>query len=456
MNPVHFSKIAWLPRLNFGRGFGEDSRISNDPKEHSGEDKRLSRSIALHKGWDGQWPATVIPMRDEWMEEVMAFRKNALEQALANVGASLQADIWAAFHTLRFGEPDKLIVPEFLGATGNRRSMILPHSVILALTSSEEGMPGPLSRQESESIEGWISRVFNLNIPVNFKDISSENDILMVQIRENALGAEGKKEVSPTVNLRNARKMIEAGMRQADVQREFGSIGQKLYGINVLDMQVADLNLLERINADEKTMPDAIPFGKLPNNLTNIIAATSIDPEAIDKYNEKAPEKLRLSRMTTAVEVNEWLKKIVDGKKAAPVMNAEGLDNAMRRFKDNPLVVSALLAAKHNDASKYLSDATALNTPVKTLSELRAMPETFDSATRLLVAVKETPTLAAQIEPYVKMPALIPEVSVAQALSTLREDAVSYGQVVELITELAGMPADKRKVPALKHGRKTA
>lgn len=397
-SPTHIGYVHWFPDLNFGRGAG--TAFPTDEAKVAGEDNVLVDSYARTGRWLPTFPVETMEISADRADKAVVQRKDWLSAAEILAKSSEIGKILLAILTVRYmDKKGNVIRPTMLGVTGNRRSAAIDLGFLRRLgrnpsDESPEDWPGPSSRNKSESHEAWVRRLCNFDLYFSYRaDVKSEDDMLILQIEENELKNVGGKKVALAKNLEHTRKLLQHGFRQADIVRVFGPSGQKMSQVCLLDMQVPQLGLIERLGLKQND-PRHLRFGKLPNSLSRLLAATSPDPSEIKKFNSRKGREekdlIKESLVGKLDQVDAEVKAFMgSGTEEPDMMDKDTITTQIRVNSQNPLICDVLMAVKAGEVG-LLAKAVDSTAAVRALYVLMDDKETYQQVENLLMKLAET------------------------------------------------------------------
>lgn len=168
----------------------------------------------------------------------------------------------------------KIIVPEYMGGSGNCRfGLLLEANVARYTTKPTLEHPEPLS--------------LITEIPVCVRSYENERERAIAQMLDNLGKNIGFSRPSEKDMLKCAKFILEQGGIQSDIRRAFGeSTGQKIYGIITLDTRFPGVKLLKRITDTDPVDPTFIRYGGIKgSDLPKLVLRS--DPKALEEQNRK-------------------------------------------------------------------------------------------------------------------------------------------------------------------------
>lgn len=170
----------------------------------------------------------------------------------------------------------KLIRPEYLGVTGNRRGSAFLEAMIVRSTLKADDGNTPLPR--------------DYDIPLRIDDFSDQERRLDEQVKENVGKTQANLATSSLDMLLIAREMLSLGSTQGKLRTRFGdSQGVKMYYMCIMDRKYPDLKIINRcqLPADDPTW---IPLQSVKYPVLQDMAQR-FDAASTDEHNKKLAKK---------------------------------------------------------------------------------------------------------------------------------------------------------------------
>jgi hypothetical protein len=389
---ITLAMAAWFPDLNSRRTFDENGKEAFtvfDPKDST--TNALIESIK-DRGYDPQYPCVVGPITDEQKARAVKERQEEWEslKAIAHQPAAPK-DAMANLIEFEFnyvsrkGKKEEVIAPEFLGCTGNRRSMCVRHAQRRLLLD-------PKNSEALKSDEGTKS-LLDIRLYALYEEFKDDDQRLMRQLSENTAKTEGFKNLSILEVMYSVRSGVEAGrISQADLREAYkDGEGQRLYGFLVLNARFPGLKLMQRLHLPDSN-PDQIVYSSLPQGgkegFSTVVRRS--DEYTLNEYNKKqiaAGGDIEGFMDQNAVDL--WFRTVRDRRKnATKMMDKTGIQqlqnaNPVIAFKK---IAEDILSNKHGNIEKYTAGADAING----VTELLGKPE-FQSVTDVIASVHAIP-----------------------------------------------------------------
>lgn len=414
---VRFGEIAWLPEFNNRKEYGTFDGAVGIGAVPSRKGVELALSLA-DQGWKMDAPPTatdIVP--DEYIPKILAWRKQYLE-LLADVAGKnekWQIALGAVVSYLKQewytskddGKTQEMVIPTYLGITGNRRASVFPFAVAFRRigrieTVLEEGGKVPVAMIEK------LDPSYSPTIPViveHLDPVKDAEEIYSYQTRENADDTYRK----PYTKVEKANigfRLYKSGANQAKFRKIWSSgDGVGLYILARLNYIFPQLNIAARINMPDKIgdgpNPECINVGALRNNELQEVQLR-LDSLALAAENKarKAKNEDLLEEMTVE-DVNAYLKsgKLRDKRvKAMPASQA--LDHAIRSQVE--IVKAVVTAMRDSNLDVKVNDWMLRSKGYNLLWSMT--PEQYDLAVRTLENI---------VAPPAPQPEAVPEVVAA-------------------------------------------
>lgn len=352
------------------------ARMSGD----YGSEKELKKlqELLTVEGWrmNGDGVLEVVAITDDWkkraVEELTAQWEELKERV--SKGDNKASSLLHVFEMIRTAK-GKIIVPKYMGVSGNRRNKVLLNANV-ARYESEKGDLNGLKGDDAVITQ----------YPVLVREFANEKERVIAQMLENMGKLEGFDKPSEKDMLLCAQVILAKGGIQDDVRRAFGaSTGQKVFGILTLDNRFKELDLLNRIiNTDAKD-PRFIRYGPIKGaKLPGLVLRS--DPKELAKKNlaERTAGQPETQPLTLE-GLEEFLgTKMVNQPKIMDRKNIEALS------QNNPVGVGkayakAVMENNTDVLNKYLANATVYNA-VESLCDKGVGPELDTILTAILKA----------------------------------------------------------------------
>ena len=317
-----------------------------------GNTKELVQSL-YKEGWriSGDGTIELEKISDTWQKR--ALKDLAAEwEALKIAAVSDVVKNGPALHVFESSRisKGKLITPEYMCVSGNRRMTSLPEANLLRCTNPKE-KGGPLP--------------FITKVPAIIQSFASDKDRLVAQILENEGKTQGFASTSNKDKIMGAKRIMEYGGLQADIRKAYkDGMGQKLYGLLVLAQRFPKLDIIGRITELKAEDPRFIRFEGIKfSDLPKLVLRS--DPEALAKENAKLKTAGKeQSRPLTEVDLEDFLKNGSGPNTNDPkIMKKENII-ALTTQNPNTAVQDVAKAVIHNNQdtlSKYVVNAVAYN-----------------------------------------------------------------------------------------------
>ncbi len=383
---ITLASCVWFPELNVRRAFDTANKVfTKEPAVFNSEDpdtKALIESFR-DRGYDPQYPCVVGPITKDQVKDAVA-RRNAewlgLQNALKLNGSPENAAKLAAFEFFYLTDKKKIIEPEYLGCTGNRRSACIFEAgvqrLLLTLKGGNERFPKDI--EVNKHPEKVLKGLEIYAVSESFADDDARH---IRQIAENTAKTEGFKELAPVECLLQLRDGVETGrIKQTQLRDMFkAGTGQKMYGVLILNSRFPKLRVLERIMLPVANK-DSIPWPKLPQGGSGESGAKVGFPTVLcrtnrvelDAYNNKMqkenPEKVRTFMTETDVEAQIQAWKLGEG-------NAD-------KIMEKPLM-KTIQSASSVKVVRDLFEDVLLNKKVA-IDRLTAVAPTFNALDNLI------------------------------------------------------------------------
>lgn len=385
---VRFARIAWFRDLNKAR-----------PSGYYGSDKELE-SLRRGLAEEGWWPdvngvieaEAISPERVKIaLEERQRQWDNLKIESQSNADRLIDLKVYEEL----FVENGKLVKPEYIGITGNRRAsqfylaMVLRRRMIM-----ERGKMAPEEKAQAEK-ELSLEPVLPDTIGVIVGDYSDPQVRLEAQVREN----EGKRKYflgsSPLDQLLFARELLSMGSNQSRLRRVFTSatLGVKYYFICLLDARFPNVKIIDRcklppVDSEGKPTPGYIHIPSVRQEDLQSMGQR-LSAEETDAYNRKLLAKgLPARPPVTEQEVMDYFADPktaqTNGTQQAKVMDR----NAIKGIGDvhpNPLVAETAKAVYSNNGDP-LKKFIAIADACKALLTLEEQGD-YPFAEKLLIAL---------------------------------------------------------------------
>lgn len=257
---VKVSEVFHHPEFNV-------ARLSGD----YGSEKELAKLQALlvSEGWrmNGDGVLEVVAITDEWKNRAVADLTAQWEKLKESASKAEKDanDILHVFETVRVAK-GKIIVPKYMGVSGNRRNKVLLNANVARYLASGD--------------DAIITQY-----PVLIRDFANEKERVIAQMLENMGKLEGFDKPSEKDMLLCAQVILHKGGIQDDIRRAFGATtGQKVYGILTLNTRFPEVKLLDRIINTDPKHPSFIRYGPIKGaKLPNLVLRS--DPKELTKKN---------------------------------------------------------------------------------------------------------------------------------------------------------------------------
>lgn len=368
---VAFGRVAWFPDLNV-----RQEKFSAD----SGTSKTLIRSFA-NSGFDHVNERVVVsPIELLWPEKELA--KRAVEERTAEIArleaagvTNQEAHMLAVVYKKLYTHNGKVIVPDLLGCTGNRRSMCFPLAMVLKVKEA--------------GVNADVDKLIDDQISVLVMHFASPMEREIAQIRENEHKALGFEKLSIADKLHGAKELFELGANNSVMRNAFkDSEGQKLWHLCNLNQRWPKVRIFERLLADPTKVPDALNYTSIPFKDLPVLSARSSQSD-LDDWNRKEEAKgnARLDLLTETT-LDEQLVKLAGGGGPKPkkIMSADQINGVCGQ---NPIKVIQTLGdviKTHNTEllKPFLGAAPSINV----ITDL-AKDSDFESLQTVLTKVGE-------------------------------------------------------------------
>lgn len=333
---LHLGRIAYFSELNCRKKFDKASdTFKDEPAVFDPTDSETKVLIASlqDRGYDPQWPAVVGQITDEQkVEAVVRLTKKwedhkAMDSLSPNDLSRAKLLVFEYFYTVEKKGKRVIVVPDFLGCTGNRRADAVFHAAVGRLMESKIGkiirdvktgdeVKVPADAEIFNHPETVLSGLEMVCVIEHFKDMDARRKR---QIAENETKTEGFKKLSPIEVILNYREPVITGrMKQIDIREsQNDGTGQKIYGFIILDARFPKLKLMDRLMLPP-TDTRHINWGRLPQGAgENGFPATIRDSDEYSrrKYIEKMEATNKadkivgelLSEEMVEARIQEWM-----------------------------------------------------------------------------------------------------------------------------------------------------
>lgn len=284
----------WFPELNHRRAVDKDGNTTDQPAKLDASDPKTKELIASirDRGYDPQYPCVIGDITDDLKVKAVEILTGLynLYKAAMNQPSTKPEDYarLAAFEywytkPAKKGKDREIIVPEYLGCTGNRRSFCVFEAGVQRLLLPENAQSDPFNNPGQ-----FLEPLKIFAIHEHFDDTAART---IRQLAENTAKTEGFKTVNVFEVLYAVKHDVETGrIKQKDLREVYkDGEGQKMHGFLTMNARFPNLKLFERLRLPEKN-PKAIIWGKLPQGQFAEIVRRS-DSMANDAWNAKEAGK---------------------------------------------------------------------------------------------------------------------------------------------------------------------
>lgn len=346
---VRFALIGFLKKLNVAREDGDYGKtddlintFTRDGWRKTGDGTIDVELFEETKAGDPQ----------ELIAEILTERETkwqALKDAVAT-DSSKTIEL-KVFEDIFVSKNGKLITPEYLGVSGNRRSTVFFDAMV--------------ARRKAQPPMAIVDEV-----PIFVKTFDTLAARLECQIGENELKKEGFLPMSDSNRLRSAKRLVELGGTQDMLRRCYSSsIGQKMYWIIELNRRFPAVKIFDRmlLKADQ---PDWIKISAVRGaDLPELGLRT--DPEKLDERNKK----LKIQGKAPIAPANEADIREYFGNAKSSTSNK---DKILEREKIEVLSKNFPL-----DVSRMMAEVVMQN-DTTALEKLRDEANAYNALTRLI------------------------------------------------------------------------
>jgi hypothetical protein len=321
------------------------ARLSGD----YGNTKEAISSLTKNGWWfTGDGTIEVEKISDVWKEravkELTAKWESLKNAAVADAKSAPALHVFETIQTRK----GKLIVPDYMAVSGNRRLTSLPEANVNRYVASKPDNVIPL-----------ITEVL-----VIVQSFASDKDRLVAQILENEGKTQGFAGTSNKDKIMGAKRILEYGGLQADIRKAYkDGMGQKLYGILVLATRFPDLDIVNRLIELKPEDPRFVRFEGIKfSDLPKLVLRS--DSDALGKENAK----LRTSGKETmrALSSEDLEQFLQDGKTGVNDPKIMKKENIVALSTQNPNtavqdVAKSIVNNNQDTLSKYVANAVAYN-----------------------------------------------------------------------------------------------
>lgn len=336
---VLFGQIIWFKERNAARPSGDYGKT---------DDLKVS---FVERGWLLNGDGTIdVENAEQRLQELGMKRRTEEWEALKAASKTdssrvIELDVFETLYCEESKGGKKTLMPvKYVGVSGNRRSSVFFSSMV---------------ERRRQNLE------IQTQVPVTVKAYEDDAARLADQIMENSQKDTGFLPPSAVDNLLAARSLIELGKNQNELRRVFkDGVGQKLYGILVLDKRFPGIKIVERMcrkpEEDGFIRIQSVKFSDLPDLVLRS------DPKALaDKNAKRVTQGEEPIKPAAESDIAEYFNKV--GKAPATndpkVMKKETIKGLSDNFPANP-VRAAFKAVMDNNVDGlkiYQSSAVLLN-----------------------------------------------------------------------------------------------
>lgn len=233
--------IGWIPSRNYARPEGTDTS--------SAASKGLAKSLAQSL-WLSSQSVVVVRATAElvkvYVEEVTALLKRLYQQSLDD---SKFAPAYEAARE-RYEKDGTIIVPEYIGVTGNCRNAVMPQAAIMWVTGDgKTGEESTVPKHEGKNYRDFYDQMV---IKADVYDSLSTEEWVGCQIEENEKKNVGATAMGPAGLILTARKLLDLGFPVSKVRARFNDTnGARAAIMAILAQRFPNLDLF-RIDASGK------------------------------------------------------------------------------------------------------------------------------------------------------------------------------------------------------------
>lgn len=244
------------------------ARLSGDSVT-DGKKKDLTGAL-IREGWrmNGDGVLEVVKISKDWAARAEADLTAQWEAFKTKADKdSNELPTLKVFEAIRVHK-GKIIVPKYMGVSGNCRNAVLLAANVARYTMKPEALP------------------IITEYPVIVREFENEKERAIAQMLENMGKLEGFSKPSEKDQLKCAQFILEQGGTQSDLRRAFtDTTGQKLFGILTLNKRFPAVKLVERIMKDPAD-PQFIRYGGIKgSDLPRLV--TRSDTKALAELNAK-------------------------------------------------------------------------------------------------------------------------------------------------------------------------
>ena len=234
---VRFAVVAWVRDFNYRKDYGDTERLKVSLAENEWVHDNSIPAFPIDKNNPEHTAALQTELNNrklEWDALRTATDKNGL----------MKREVFEQLYV----DKGKLIVPEYFGNAGFRRSTVFYAAMVLRWENREKDVA-----HENDEISGLV--------PIRVVTYKNTVEKIIDQQKENEMQLVGAKRMDPLEQLDTANSIFTNGGREVDVRRLYpGSTGQKLFGLCQANHNWPQVKIIERLHY-QPSNPDRIRWG---------------------------------------------------------------------------------------------------------------------------------------------------------------------------------------------------
>lgn len=399
---IMLGQAIWFPHLNHRREIDKETKITKDEPAKFDPAEPVTKVLIesfRDRGYDPQYPCVVsdfsldVGLKDKAVEvltQTWDMFKSCVNLPTTKPvdTANLVAFEYFYTHAKGKGKERLISIPDFLGCTGNRRSMCLFRAAVERLIHPDNASKDPFNHPESvldgmalyaiqEHFDTWEQRTIR-------------------QLAENTAKTEGFKQINTMEVLYAVKQGVEtARISQSDLRKLYkDGEGQRMHAFLVLNSRFPNLKMFDRLRLPE-TNPDAIIWSKLPQGEFAKVVRSS-NKVTNDDWNAKLVAKgADIEPFMTEADVGQYLAERRTGSAKGSTMMTKPVIQSLQSGSPIKLVqdvVQDILTNKREAIDKYTAIAPTLNA-VDTLMK----STTFNSVSGLITEIAAIEDEAAKV-----------------------------------------------------------